>query len=81
MKQLVLLGLMIISFPVIGAEAQGEYMPRNANNFYRSDRVTVQKVTFKNQYQMSRGQPLHAEEPEPRCARLRRSSSATRWAR
>ena len=27
-------------------------MANGANNFYRSDQVTVQKVTFKNQYQM-----------------------------
>ncbi|PRC47341.1 hypothetical protein C6A85_85445, partial [Mycobacterium sp. ITM-2017-0098] len=26
---------------------------RGADNFYTSDRVTVQKVTFKNQYQMN----------------------------
>jgi fermentation-respiration switch protein FrsA (DUF1100 family) len=28
-------------------------MPNGADNFYRSDKVTVQKVTFKNQYQMN----------------------------
>ena len=28
-------------------------MSNGANNFYRSDQVTVQKVTFKNQYQMN----------------------------
>jgi len=28
-------------------------MSNGANNFYTSDRVTVQKVTFKNQYQMN----------------------------
>ena len=28
-------------------------MPNGADNFYTSDRVTVQKVTFKNQYQMN----------------------------
>jgi len=28
-------------------------MPNGADNFYKSDRVTVQKVTFKNQYQMT----------------------------
>jgi hypothetical protein len=27
-------------------------MSNGANNFYKSDKVTVQKVTFKNQYQM-----------------------------
>ncbi len=28
-------------------------MSKGADNFYRSDKVTVQKVTFKNQYQMN----------------------------
>jgi fermentation-respiration switch protein FrsA (DUF1100 family) len=28
-------------------------MPKGADNFYRSDKVTMQKVTFKNQYQMN----------------------------
>ena len=33
--------------------AQGAEMSNGANNFYKSDEVTVQKVTFKNQYQMN----------------------------
>ena len=28
-------------------------VPTGADNFYKSDKVTVQKVTFKNQYQMT----------------------------
>jgi fermentation-respiration switch protein FrsA (DUF1100 family) len=32
--------------------AKAQDMPNGADNFYTSDRVTVQKVTFKNQYQM-----------------------------
>ena len=32
--------------------AGGADMPSDANNFYTSDRVTVEKVTFPNQYQM-----------------------------
>lgn len=35
------------------ANAQAQTMPQDANNFYTSDEVTLQKVTFKNQYQMS----------------------------
>lgn len=35
------------SFSVMGAD-----MPEGADNFYKSDKVTVQKVTFKNQYAM-----------------------------
>ena len=42
-----LFGLLIISITAIGAD-----MANGANNFYRSEQVTVQKVTFKNQYQM-----------------------------
>lgn len=49
MKKLaVAFGLMIASFTVIGAE-----MSNGADNFYKSDKVTTEKVTFKNQYQMN----------------------------
>lgn len=43
-----LLGLLISSFAAIGAD-----MSNGADNFYKSDEVTQQKVTFKNQYQMN----------------------------
>ena len=33
--------------------AKAQDMSNGANNFYKSDKVTVQKVTFKNQYQMN----------------------------
>lgn len=42
------LGLLISSFAATGAD-----MSSGANNFYRSEDVTRQKVTFKNQYQMT----------------------------
>ena len=42
-----LLGFLVSSFSAVGAD-----MSHGANNFYTSDKVTVQKVTFKNQYQM-----------------------------
>lgn len=42
-----LLGLLFSSFAVTGAD-----MANGADNFYKSDKVTRQKVTFKNQYQM-----------------------------
>jgi fermentation-respiration switch protein FrsA (DUF1100 family) len=49
MKKLItLLALMISSLP-----ATAQDMSNGAANFYRSDKVTVQKVTFKNQYQMN----------------------------
>src|SRR5436305_6084584 len=48
MKKLItLLALMIGALP-----AAPQDMSRGAANFYRSDKVTVQKVTFKNQYDM-----------------------------
>ena len=42
-----LVGLLISSFAASGADMSG-----GADNFYKSDKVTQQKVTFKNQYQM-----------------------------
>ncbi|MGR4971858.1 alpha/beta hydrolase [Pseudomonas sp. LARHCG127] len=47
-KMLVLLTLFVTSLSAIGAD-----MSNGANNFYTSDDVTVQKVNFKNQYQMN----------------------------
>jgi len=47
-KLIVSLGLLLSSFSVLSAD-----MSRGADNFYKSDKVTVQKVTFKNQYQMN----------------------------
>ena len=43
-----LLGLLISSFAATGAD-----MSNGADNFYKSDKVTRKKVTFKNQYQMN----------------------------
>lgn len=43
-----LLGLLISSFTATGAD-----MSNGADNFYQSDKVSQQKVTFKNQYQMN----------------------------
>ncbi|MCI0997585.1 alpha/beta hydrolase [Pseudomonas corrugata] len=49
MKKLALaFGLMIASFTALGAD-----MSNGADNFYKSDKVTTEKVTFKNQYQMN----------------------------
>lgn len=42
------LGLLISSFAATGAD-----MSDGADNFYQSDKVTLQKVTFRNQYQMN----------------------------
>ncbi len=43
-----LAGLLMIS-----SQAAGQGMSNGADNFYTSDKVTVEKVTFKNQYRMS----------------------------
>lgn len=49
MKNMTLaLGLLISSFAATAAD-----MSKGADNFYKSDEVTQQKVTFKNQYQMN----------------------------
>lgn len=47
-RLILLLGLLTGSFTVMGAD-----MSNGADNFYTSDKVTVQKVVFKNQYQMN----------------------------
>jgi uncharacterized protein len=48
MKKLIILpALLINSFSAIAADTSN-----GADNFYRSDKVTTQKVTFKNQYNM-----------------------------
>ncbi|MDX6021795.1 alpha/beta hydrolase [Scandinavium sp. V105_16] len=49
MKNITLaLGLLLGSFAATAAD-----MSKGADNFYKSDKVTQQKVTFKNQYQMN----------------------------
>jgi hypothetical protein len=46
MKRLLLaLGLLVTSLTALGAD-----MSNGADNFYTSDKVTVEKVTFNNQY-------------------------------
>jgi fermentation-respiration switch protein FrsA (DUF1100 family) len=49
MKELlVMLGFLLSSFTASGAD-----MSNGADNFFNSDKVTVQKVSFKNQYQLN----------------------------
>ncbi|MCW2483662.1 hypothetical protein J5224_31930, partial [Candidatus Symbiopectobacterium sp. NZEC135] len=49
MKNMTLaLGLLISSFAATAVD-----LSKGADNFYKSDKVTQQKVTFKNQYQMN----------------------------
>jgi len=47
-RLVLLLGLLMASLSALGAD-----MSNGAKNFYKSDKVTAQKVTFKNQYQMN----------------------------
>lgn len=47
-KLIVLLTLLVSSLSAVGAD-----MSNGADNFYTSEKVTVQKVNFKNQYQMN----------------------------
>ncbi len=46
-KLVILLGLLMTSLSALGAD-----MSNGADNFYKSEKVTMQKVAFKNQYQM-----------------------------
>jgi fermentation-respiration switch protein FrsA (DUF1100 family) len=49
------IGIIAIGFgmmSIISAPAWSQDMSNGADNFYKSKKVTVQKVTFKNQYQM-----------------------------
>jgi fermentation-respiration switch protein FrsA (DUF1100 family) len=46
-KLVILLGLLMASLSALGAD-----MSNGADNFYKSEKVTMKKVTFKNQYQM-----------------------------
>lgn len=48
MKKL-LLSLVLVASPFT---AMGQDMSNDANNFYKSDRLTTEKVSFNNQYQM-----------------------------
>lgn len=47
-KLIVLLVMLVNSFSVMAAD-----MSNGADNFFKSDKVTMQKVTFKNQYKMN----------------------------
>ncbi|VVP53518.1 hypothetical protein PS850_05571 [Pseudomonas fluorescens] len=47
-RLLVMLGFLFSSFTALGAD-----MSNGADNFFKSDKVTVQKVSFKNQYQLN----------------------------
>jgi uncharacterized protein len=51
MKKFILMLTMLIA-STFSLTAIGQDMSKGADNFYRSDKLTVEKVTFKNQYDM-----------------------------
>jgi hypothetical protein len=76
MKKLFIpIGLLLTSFT-----AMGQNMSNDANNFYESDKVIVNKVTFNNQYRMKVVGNLFTPKTSMRTPRLRRSLSVIRWA-
>src|SRR3954469_2474027 len=76
MKKLFIpIGLLLTSFT-----AMGQNMSNDANNFYESDKVIVNKVTFNNQYRMKVVGNLFTPKSSMRTPRLRRSLSVIRWA-
>jgi hypothetical protein len=77
MKTLIpLLGLLVSSFTALRAD-----MSHDANNFYSSDQLTVQKVTFENQYQMKVAGNLFIPKNLDRNTSTQRLLSGIRWAR
>lgn len=54
MSMLHMFGLMaaVVGVMALGVPALAGEMPADADNFYRSDKVDVRKVTFRNQYRM-----------------------------
>lgn len=56
-------------------------MSNGADNFYTSAQVTVEKVRFKNQYQMNVPAISICRRTSAALAPIRRLSSGTRWGR
>lgn len=75
-RLLALIALLTLPFFASGAD-----MSHGADNFYSSPRVTVQKVTFKNQYQMQVAGNLFVPRIWTAACRTRPSWSVTRWVR
>ena len=73
-----MMSLAVIASPLA---AIGADMSNGADNFYKSDKVTLQKVTFKNQYHMTVAGNLFTPKTLNRARKVPRSLSDTRWAR
>ena len=52
------------------AQAKAQDMSRGADNFYKSEQVTAQKVTFKNQYKMDVAGNLYRPKDADKTAKL-----------
>ena len=75
MKNLVmLLALLANPFSAMAAD-----ISNGADNFYKSDKVTAQKVTFKNQYNMTVAGNLFIPQNLIRAQKIPRSLSGIRW--
>lgn len=62
-KLLLLVGLLCSSFTATRAD-----MSNGADDFYISDKVTMKKVSFENQYQMKGcRESLHSQESRAKC--------------
>jgi hypothetical protein len=61
--------------------AKAQDMSNGANNFYTSDRLTLQKVAFRNQYRMNVAGNLFPPTASTGTHGARRSWLGTRWAR
>lgn len=53
LKILSIITIMMGVFIMTNVQASAQNFPEGADNFYKSDAVTVKKVTFKNQYKMN----------------------------
>ena len=75
MKNLIMsLALLAGPFSAMAAD-----MSKGADNFYKSDKVTAQKVAFKNQYNMSVAGNLFIPQNLNQGAKIPRSLSGIRW--
>src|SRR4051794_40044252 len=59
----------LAGLPIFSSQGRGQGMSDRADNFYKSDKVAVVKVTFKNQYRMSIAGNLFVPEGSTRDAK------------
>lgn len=66
---------------LFGAEAHAAEKPADADNFYTSDKTTMEKVVFPNQYRMNIAGNLYTPKDATRPISCPPSSSGIPWAR